>query len=115
MSDQSKTYIQQLVNLTKKNLLAIGWETLVIDNTVKKLISIPTDATYALVVVESTITTPAIRYLELGGAGTQPSTTVGIPRSNLDAFDIQGAENIRNFRATRIAAGTHSVSVQYYK
>jgi hypothetical protein len=36
-------------------------------------------------------------------------------RSNLDTFDITGASNLVNFRAIQIAAGTHTLHIQYYK
>jgi len=43
-------------------------------------------------------------------------------RNNIDAskynfwnFDIQGAENLANFKAIQVAAGTHTLHIQYYK
>jgi len=36
-------------------------------------------------------------------------------RTTLDTFDITGAPNLINFRAIQVAAGTHTLHVQYYK
>ena len=115
MGDQSKQYIQDLIFLSKKNLKAIGWQSLTIANNAGGYaLTVPTGAVYALIVVESNITTPAIRYLEIGPS-TAVTSSVGIPRSNLDAFDVVGAENLTNFRAIQIGVGTHTLSIQYYK
>jgi len=115
-NDQSKQYLQELLKITRYNSKAIGWQSLVVDSTVGGLsLTVPIDATYALVVVESTATGTAIRYLECGNSVTTVTSTIGIPRSNLDAFDIQGKENLVNFRAIQAQAGTHTLSIQYYK
>lgn len=113
-SDQTKQYVNELVSLTKKNLVACGYENLTVAGTAVALASIPAEAAYALIVVESSITTPAIRYLELG-TKTIPTSVIGLPRSNGDAFDITGYANLNNFRAIQVAGGTHNLCVQYYK
>lgn len=116
-ADQSKIYLQDILKFNKKYLRAIGWETLTVDNTAggKSLASIPTEANYALIVVESSISTPAIRYLECGNTVTVVTSSVGIPKSNLDGFDVVGRENLLSFRAIQVGAGTHTLSIQYYK
>ena len=111
--NQSKSFLAELVKINKFNLLAFAYEKLTVNGTVVAL-TVPTEATYALVTVESSLTTPAIRYLELGLV-TPPTTTDGMSRSNLDTFDITGTPNLVNFRATQVAAGTHILHVQYYK
>lgn len=114
MADQTKEYIKELVRLTKYNLTAIGYEKLTVDGTVKSLASIPATAKYAEVTLESGATGVAVRYLELGGSGTQPSTTAGIGKSDLDMWDVHGQHNLVNFRITQAQAGTHNIYVQYY-
>lgn len=114
-SDSSKQFLQELLRLTKYDLIATGTESLSVAGTAVGLASVPSDAKYAIMIVESSVTaTPAIRYLELGGK-TLPTSSVGIPRSNLDAFDVFGYQNLINFRAIQYAAGTHTITVQYYK
>lgn len=112
--NQSKSYLSELVRLNKYNLIACGQEQLTVAGTAVGLASIPADAKYALIEVESGLTTPAIRYFELGAA-TLPTASLGIRRSNLDAFDVSGMPNLLNFRAIQIAGGTHKLNVQYYK
>lgn len=110
MADITKDYLKELLQLTRYNMVACGYQKLTVDGTVKSL-TIPTGARYALCVLQSSIATPAVRYLEYG----TPSSTDGIPRSDLDAFDIQGAQNLTNFKVTQIGAGTHTLHIQYYK
>lgn len=110
MGDQSKEYLKELLQITRYNLVACGYQKLTVAGTAVSL-TIPTGARYALVVVQSSIATPAIRYLEYG----TPTATDGIPRSDLDAFDIQGAQNLANFKAIQVGAGAHTLHIQYYK
>jgi hypothetical protein len=112
-SDQIKSYLQELIKLNKYNFIACGYQQLTVSSTAVAL-TIPTDAVYAIVEVESSLSTPAIRYLELGD-GTLPTATTGIRRSNLDAIDITGYQNLSNFRAIQVGAGTHKLNIQYYK
>jgi len=112
--DNSKSYLQDLIRLTRYNLIACGFEKLLVSNTVVGLASIPDDAKYAIIQIESSISTPSIRYLELGNT-TLPTTTVGISRSNLDIMDVHGYQNLVNFRAIQISAGVHNLNIQYYR
>ena len=111
--NQSKSFLAELVRLNKYNLLAFSYQKLTVSSSVVSL-TVPADAKYALISVESSITTPAIRYLEIGDK-TPPSATDGIVRSNLDAFDVTGYPNLINFRAIQVGAGTHTLHIQYYK
>jgi len=112
-SDQAKSYLKELLQLTRYNLVAVGYQKLSVTGTATAL-TVPADARYALIVLQSSITTPAIRYLELGDK-TLPTATDGIPRSDLDALDVQGYQNLVNFRAIQVGAGTHTLHIQYYK
>jgi len=114
ITDQAKIYLQELVRLSRYLQIACGYEKLTVAGTAVSLASIPEDANYAIVTVESSITTTAIRYLELG-ANTLPTSTDGAPKSNLDIFDIQGQQNLKTFRAIQVSAGTHTLQIQYYK
>jgi hypothetical protein len=113
--DSPKAFLQELVRLQNYNLIACGYEKLTVTGSVLTLASIPADARYAEVIVESGATGIAIRYLELGGAGIQPSTTAGMGKADGDSFDIHGYQNIVNFRVTQAQLGTHNIYVQYYK
>jgi hypothetical protein len=112
-ADSSKQLLHELLRLTKKNNTAIGYQKLTVDGTVKAL-TVPATATYALITLESSIATEAIRYLELGTV-TPPSSTDGISKLDNAMFEVVGAQNLSNFRVTQAAAGTHTLHIQYYK
>jgi hypothetical protein len=111
-----KLLLEELVKISKQNLTAIGYQKLTVDATVGGVsLTVPTDAKYALIVVESDLTTPAIRYLECGNTVFAVTSSNGIPRSNGDAFDVQGRQNLVSFKAIQVGAGTHALNIQYYK
>jgi hypothetical protein len=103
--------LQQIAN--SNPVEAIGYEKISIGAGVSSL-TVPIGATYALIKVESDKPDYVIRYLELG-AGTLPTATDGISKSNGDTFDVNGAINLANFRSTEVLAGVHTLHVQYYK
>lgn len=111
--NQSKSFLAELVRLNKYNLLAFAYQKLSVSGTVVSL-TVPAGATYAMISVESSLTTPAIRYLEIGDK-VPPTNTDGIIRSNLDAFDVTGYPNLFNFRAIQVAQGVHTLHIQYYR
>lgn len=111
--NQSKSFLSELVRLNKYNLIACGYEQLTVTGSVASL-TVPTDARYALIEVESSITTPSIRYLELGDK-TLPTSSTGIRRADGSAFDVSGYQNLSNFRIIQISAGTHKLNIAYYK
>jgi len=113
MADNAKSYLQELVSINRYNLVAIGYQKLTVAGTAVSL-TVPSTARYALITLESNIATPAVRYLELGGI-TLPTATDGLQRSNLDAWDVTGHQNLINFRAIQVGAGTHTLHIQYYK
>lgn len=115
-SDQSKSYLLELVNANKKNLIAFGYEKLDVgvSATVKSL-TIPVGATYAEIsAVSSNTTTIPMFYLMLGDK-TPPTTTTGLPLRNETFFDVSGYANLLNFRVIRTGVDTDTLHVQYYK
>jgi len=111
--DQTKTYTRQLVNFENKDLINIGYQKLTIDGTARSL-TVPATARYAEIQLESSITTPAIRYKILG-TSELPTSTDGISMSSLTIIDIRGYQNLINFRAIQVGAGTHTLHILYYK
>ena len=115
MSDQEKQYLQELVKLNRTNLLACGYERITVDNTSGgKSLTIPTNAKYALCILESDAEGIAARYLEVGPT-TEVTSSNGIPRTNESAFSIEGYQNLLNFRIIQAQSGNHYLNVQYYK
>lgn len=112
-SDQSKNYIKESIRLSNYNLVAIGYQKLVTNNSAQAL-TIPDNARYAIIKTESNVTTSAIRYLELGDI-LLPTTTDGIALSNNDVISIEGYQNLINFRVIRTGISVTSLHIQYYK
>lgn len=112
-ADNSKEILRGLLKLSNNNLVALSYQKLSVTGTAVSL-TVPDTARYALITVESSITTPAIRYLELGDTSL-PTATNGLPKSTLDTFDVAGYQNLINFRAIQVGAGTHTLHIQYYK
>jgi len=112
-ADSGKQLLRELVGLTKRRNIALGYQKLTVAGTAVSL-TVPANSTYAIMVIESSIATPAIRYLELGDK-TLPTATDGLSRSNTNAWDIDGYQNLINFRAIQVGAGTHTLHIQYYK
>lgn len=99
----------------KKDLIAMGYQKLVVSGASAQALTVPSEASYAEIRVESSVTASIpLRYLMLGAA-TEPTTTDGLALSHLDFFDIPNGDNIRNFRVIEVTAGTHTLHVQYYK
>ncbi len=89
---------------------AIGYQKLTVDSTAIGF-TIPTGATVALCELESSATGIAARYREDGGT---PTTTDGIGRSNLDAFEVLGSNNLLEFKIVQAQGGTHTLHITYY-
>ena len=97
---------------TKPN--AIAFEQLSVTGTAASLASLPSDATYAEVIVESTVAAPtySIRYRI---DGPLPTGSVGMPASMGTVFGIDGQENLKKFSAIQTGAGTHLLSITYFR
>jgi hypothetical protein len=109
---QNLWYLKELVRATRNSYRALSYQQLVVAGTAVAL-TVPAEAVYALISLESDATGVAIRFLELG-AKTLPTTTTGIGRSNLDAWDVIDTSNLINFRVVQTQAGTHTLNIQYY-
>lgn len=114
MLDQAKEYLRKLVDLHNKKLVAIGYQKLSVTGTVATL-TIPSEASYAEFKLESADSGIAARYLICGGSTGTPAVADGISLSTLDVFDVNGRENLRNFKIIRVQSGTTTLHVQYFK
>ncbi len=113
ISDQSKSYLQQLVKIALNSPKAIGYEKITVDGTVKKL-TVPLDATYAKITLESADTTGiAARFLEVNSPLVTSSS--GMPLYNGTVSDILDYQNLIGFQIIRAQSGATSLNVQYYK
>lgn len=115
--DQSKKYLALQVKAAINGFKALSYQQLTVDGTVRYL-TIPTEAKYALMSVESSIATTCARYLEFKGltAGVNlVAAGFGMPLSNGSVFDVTDAQNLAGFQIIQEAGGTHKINIQYYK
>lgn len=111
--DQSKSYLSSILKSALNSFKAFSYESITVDGTVKNL-TIPADAKYALITVESSVTTGVIaRYLETKQSVV--TTTLGLALRDGSVLDITDAQNLAGFQITQAQAGTHVIKVQYYK
>lgn len=105
--------IAKLKEFAANNYQACGYESITVNGTVKNL-NIPTGAKYALLEIESSVTSGVVaRYLET--KSTTVSTTVGLGIRDGWWGDITLYGNLAGFQITQAQAGTHTLHVQYYK
>lgn len=101
--------------LLTEDLVACGYEALAFTDDGAKTPTVPTDAVYMEIRIESSVTTGIVgRYLNLG-AVTVPTASAGMAVSHLDLFDVVGSDAVNNFRIIKTQAGTHIAHIQYYK
>ena len=112
ISDQSKSYLKELVRIALNSPKAFAYEKITVDGTVKKL-TVPADAKYAIITLESVDTGVAARYLET--LSTTVQSSVGMPLYNGTDKDILDYNNLINFQIIRAQSGATSLNVQYYK
>jgi len=111
--NQSKSYLSALLKNSNNSFKAFSYESITVDGTVKNL-TIPINAKYALITVESDVTSGVVaRYLET--KQTPVSTTNGLSLRDGSVIDITDAQNLIGFQITQAQAGTHVIKVQYYK
>tara|TARA_R110000868_G_scaffold296078_1_gene556376 strand:+ start:57 stop:404 length:348 start_codon:yes stop_codon:yes gene_type:complete len=110
--DQTKVYVARVLQANLNSFKAFSYQQLTLSNAVQNL-TIPDGAKYALITVESTITTICGRYLETKQTAVAIGT--GMPFSDGAVFDITDAQNLAGFQVIQEAAGTHKLNIQYYK
>lgn len=111
--NQSKSYLSGILRSALNSFKAFSYESITIDGTVKTL-TVPDGAKYALITVESSVTSGVIaRYLETKQSTV--TTTLGLALRDGSVVDVTDAQNLAGFQVTQATAGTHVIKVQYYK
>lgn len=111
LTDNSKTYLRELVRQGLNHLEAFAYEKITVTGTAQSL-TVPANAKSAVLTLVSTVTaTPAImvRY------DAVPTATDGMPYYNTNRWVVDDAKNLINFKAIQYAAGTHTLYVEYYR
>ena len=107
--------LDRLATILTNDYVAFATQQITASTSVQAL-TVPDKARYALISVESDVTTRSIRYWE---NGSLPSASVGIIKTNGDIFDVTGANNLANFRfildTLAAASAVSKLNVQYYK
>ncbi len=113
--NQSKSYLEQLLRLGLNSFKACGYEQITVSGSIKNL-TIPTDAKYALLSIESSNTTSIVaRYLEFGGSITVVAAGTGMPLYNGMVLELTDFANLSGFQIIEESANTTILNIQYYK
>lgn len=110
--DNSKTYLKALLSASQNSFKAFAYEAITVDGTVKSL-TIPEGSLYARLIFQSSISTPAARYLQ--NKSVAVSTTVGLPLLDMTVFEIIDFANLNGFQITQISAATNILHVEYFR
>jgi hypothetical protein len=110
-ANNSQTNLENILKALTYDATAFANQTITLTNGNVVSLTIPTGTKYALCYISSSTATDFIRYwLD----GSTPTSTNGIKRPAETAFDINGADDIKNFKC--IASGTGLVlNVQYFR
>lgn len=77
-------------------------------------LTVPDQARYALCVLEEVGATGSSKLIRYYLDGSNPTTSDGITRGDMDAFDIAGYSNLKDFKAIKVGGGNHTLTVQYF-
>ena len=111
--NQSKSFLSDLVKLGSNSFKSFGYQKITVTGSVSTL-TIPAGAKYALVSVESSVTSGVV-VRALQNLSSTVSTTLGIGYRDASVFDITDAQNLAGFQITQAQAGTHNIYVEYYR
>lgn len=108
-----KFYLNNINKGIRKEYQAIkgGTQTLNITGSITTLTP-HEKATYAIITLESDAINVACRYWS---GGDIPTSSSGMPINHLGSRDIEGRENLKNFKITQAIAGAHTLTVEYYE
>jgi hypothetical protein len=106
--------LRSLLTKITTNNKAIGHEVITFNAASVFSLTVPDQARYALCVLEEVGSTGSAKVIRFWLDGSNPTTTVGIPKGDMEAFDIAGYSNLKEFRAIKVAGGSHTLTVQYF-
>ena len=109
------TILGKTLSLIANGYKAIGHQTLTISTGNVYALTVPDGANYALMLLEEVGATGTRKVIRFWEDGSLPTTTVGIPRGDMDAWDVSTRQNLENFKIIRVTAASHVLQVQYYQ
>lgn len=101
-----------ILRVLSNDARATGHEVLTVAGATAQKLTVPAGTKYALIEVESSVTSGVVVRYWLDGSN--PTTADGIGRSHLTAIDITEYSNLVNFRVIAAQAGTHKLMIQYF-
>lgn len=109
-----QTALNKIASRLSNNGTAVGYERLTVSSTAVGFTLPAVGENTALVIVESTTAAPtiALRYKEDGGA---PTSSLGMPTTTGTVFEVQGAENMKRFKAIEAVGATTYLHITYYR
>lgn len=106
--------LTRLLQIASTGWRAIGHEIITFSDGNVKSLTVPDNARYALMVLEEAGGSGTSKLIRFWEDGSNPTTTEGIVRGDLDAWDIVSLSNLKDFKAIRLTAASHKLFVQYY-
>ena len=110
-ANNSQTNLEKIVRALTYDATAFANETITLTDTSTQKLTVPEGTKYALCYLSNGEPTSYINYwLD----GSKPNATEGIKRLSETAFDINGADDIKNFEC--YVSGTDMIlNVQYFR
>lgn len=112
LTDNSKTYLRELVRQGLNDLEAFAYEKITVDGT-PRLLTVPTGAKVAVMALVSTVTGAPAAWVRCDV--TNPAVGSGMPFYNGDRWNVVDPKNLTTFKIIQDSAGTHFLYVEYYR
>lgn len=112
MTDNSEKYLRTLVSQGVGGFKCFNYESILITNTLS-LLNVPAEARYAQMIVESTATGIALRYLQTKVLNV--TSTIGMPLFNGGYIEVIDIANLLDFQVIKDQPGTTVLNVLYFK
>jgi len=112
MIDNSKSYLRALLSGSLNDFKSFAYEAITVTGTLASL-TIPEGARYAQMILESTATGTAARFLR--NKSVDVTSTVGMPIGDDASFDVTDFANLNGFQIIKDQAGTTVLHVEYFR
>ncbi len=107
-------YLRRILSKITTENGAISNQTVTFNSAAVFELTVPEQARYALCLLEEVGSSGSPKVIRYFLDGSVPTALVGIVRGDMDAFDIAGYSNLKNFKAIKVGGGSHTLTVQYF-
>lgn len=108
----TEEYLRKILSKSLNSYKSFAYEAITVNGTLSTL-TVPVGAMYADMILESTATGTAARFLQ--NKSVAVTSTVGMPLSAGSVLDVTDFANLNGFQIIKDQAGTTVLHVQYYK